>query len=407
MTLMDGAVEAGLSSTDAFHLASTVIEISKASDISDLARCTCESVRSLLTSDGVTFVLKDGEQVHYAEEEAKSPLWKGRRFPASACISGWSIIHGRAAAIEDIYSDQRIPAEAYRPTFVKSLAMVPIGSERPAAALGVYWSERHQATKRELFMIKAVADAVSISLERAQRATNGSSQTVLSQAPILAVIAHDLKGPLSAILHTVQALALKPGGCADHSEDLARIASGVGRANNLVEQLNAYSRLNGAGLSLTLDAVSLDRICEAVIDEIRVTYPHCRIEYSACPAPGLWDADRLSEAVSNLVRNAAQHGDLSRPIRINVGTADNEAFLDVQNHGEPIAPDLLPRLFEPFTRAVDTSEDASLGLGLHIVKQIVTAHGGRIDVRSSTERGTTFTVRLPTGPTTLKFAPRN
>ena len=397
---MDGAVEAGLTPTDAFSLASTIVAISKASDIADLARCTCESVRSLLTSDGATFVLKDGEQVHYAEEDAKGPLWKGRRFPATACISGWSIIHGRAAAIEDIYSDQRIPAEAYRPTFVKSLAMVPVGAERPCAALGVYWSEQHRTTERELFIIETVAGAASAALERAHRAATDASRTSSTPERILAVIAHDLKGPLSAILHTAQALELKRGNCADQREELARITEGVRKANNLVEQLNAYSRLSG-GLALALDTVNLDRICANVIGEIRTTHPQCRIECTARPASGLWDANRLSEAVSNLIRNAAQHGDLSQPIRVRMGIADDEAFLEVQNHGEPIAPDLLPRLFEPFTRAAGTSEAASLGLGLHIVEQIVTAHGGRIEVRSSIEHGTTFTMRLPIGPTML------
>ena len=84
------------------------------------------TARSVLSADGVTFILRDGELCHYVEEDAISPLWKGMRFPMSACISGWSMLHAETAVIEDIYKDDRIPHDAYRPTFVKSLIMTPV-----------------------------------------------------------------------------------------------------------------------------------------------------------------------------------------------------------------------------------------------------------------------------------------
>ena len=90
-----------------------------------------EAARELTGADGATFVLRDGDQCYYADENAIGPLWKGKRFPIDACISGWVMRNGRPAMIEDIYGDTRISVDAYRSTFVKSLAMVPIRRDGP------------------------------------------------------------------------------------------------------------------------------------------------------------------------------------------------------------------------------------------------------------------------------------
>src|ERR1700733_11865831 len=96
-----------------------------------------ETARSICRSDGITFVLRDGEMCHYVEEDAIGPLWKGQRFPLSACISGWAMLNAQTAVIEDVFEDPRIPYDAYLPTFVKSMIMTPLG-EKNVAAMGVY-----------------------------------------------------------------------------------------------------------------------------------------------------------------------------------------------------------------------------------------------------------------------------
>ena len=121
------------------------------------------TARSMLSADGVTFVLKEGALCHYVEEDAISPLWKGMRFPLSACISGWSMQHAQTAVIEDIYADPRIPHDAYRPTFVKSLIMTPV-LEPPVAAIGAYWRDKRKFTEREILAIKTLSLAVGRAL---------------------------------------------------------------------------------------------------------------------------------------------------------------------------------------------------------------------------------------------------
>ncbi len=122
--------------------------------------------RSLVNSDGVSFVLREGDQCFYAEEDAIAPLWKGSRFPLEACVSGWVMLNAQIAIIPNIYSDiQRVPHEAYRPTFVKSMAMVPVPQDNPVAAIGAYWGELHEATWAEQYTLQAIANAAGMALK--------------------------------------------------------------------------------------------------------------------------------------------------------------------------------------------------------------------------------------------------
>ena len=137
----------------------------------DLARCDDlgaamhklgSAVRRLTGADGVTVVLREGGECHYADEDAIAPLWKGRRFPMESCISGWTMLQREPVAIPDIYADSRIPHDAYRPTFVKSLAMVPIREEDPFGAIGVYWEAQHTPTADEMQMLQVMAEAAVV-----------------------------------------------------------------------------------------------------------------------------------------------------------------------------------------------------------------------------------------------------
>ncbi|WP_395336399.1 GAF domain-containing protein [Novosphingobium sp. BL-8H] len=138
-------------------LVAAVQELSHARDLDAVTAVIRNAARDLTGADGATFVLRDGDQCYYAEENAIAPLWKGKRFPMSACVSGWVMLNAQAAVIEDIYEDPRVPVEAYRPTFVKSLAMVPIRRTSPIGAIGNYWSSRRTPLPEELAILQALA----------------------------------------------------------------------------------------------------------------------------------------------------------------------------------------------------------------------------------------------------------
>jgi diguanylate cyclase (GGDEF)-like protein len=145
-----------------------VQELSLARTLSEIQRIVRTAARELTGCDGATFVLRDASMCYYADEDAIAPLWKGSRFPMETCISGWSMLTGEAAVIPDIYVDDRIPHAAYRPTFVKSLVMVPIRKLDPVGAIGNYWAHQRQPSEREVHLLQALADSASIAMEHAQ-----------------------------------------------------------------------------------------------------------------------------------------------------------------------------------------------------------------------------------------------
>jgi GAF domain-containing protein len=140
--------------------------LDEATSIEDVQRVLRTTVRTALAAHGATLVLLDGDQCYYADEDSMSPLWKGQRFPAHTCISGWAMHHEQTVAIHDIRSDPRIPQAAYRPTFVRSLLVSPILHPDPIGALGAYWATHHHATDKDVATLQDIARAAGEALER-------------------------------------------------------------------------------------------------------------------------------------------------------------------------------------------------------------------------------------------------
>ena len=122
-----------------------------------------DTARGICKADGITFVLREGNLCHYVEEDAIGPLWKGQYFPMNVCISGWSMLNGQTAVIEDVFADARIPVDAYRPTFVRSLIMTPVG-EKHVAAMGAYWKNTRQFSDLEVMTVKTFSTLVGKAL---------------------------------------------------------------------------------------------------------------------------------------------------------------------------------------------------------------------------------------------------
>src|ERR1700744_4827673 len=126
-------------------LVQVILRLSACRAIDDVIRVLRECTRDLVGADGISVVLRDDDKCYYVDENAVGPLWKGKRFPMTACISGWCMMHREQVVISDIYTDNRIPHDAYRPTFVKSLAMTPIRTADPVGAIGAYWAKPYTA----------------------------------------------------------------------------------------------------------------------------------------------------------------------------------------------------------------------------------------------------------------------
>jgi hypothetical protein len=143
--------------------------LARASNQAAVIETVRETARGIVKSDGITFILREGDLCHYVEEDAIGPLWKGQKFPLESCISGWAMLNAQTAVITDVFEDPRIPYDAYLPTFVKSLIMTPVG-DKHVAAMGAYWKAKRNFSDMEVLTVKAysaiVGRALSDLLER-------------------------------------------------------------------------------------------------------------------------------------------------------------------------------------------------------------------------------------------------
>ncbi|WP_311221877.1 MULTISPECIES: hybrid sensor histidine kinase/response regulator [unclassified Acidovorax] len=214
----------------------------------------------------------------------------------------------------------------------------------------------------------------------------------------MAVLSHDLRGPLSAIL--ASAVVLQRPHDADKVPLLAgKIQASGRRMSRMIEDLLDVTRARQAGglVMQTGEQVDLAAAAQRTVQELRDAHPGRIIEVSQQgDLRGWWDIDRLCQVIGNLLGNAIHHGASDQPVQLRLdGTAACEVVFSTSNGGT-IPPALLPHLFDPFRGSTNAApgQHKGLGLGLYIVQQIVLGHGGHIEAASSAGR-TVFQVRLP------------
>ncbi len=179
-------------------LVETIEDLSSARTVDQVAAVVRSAARRITGADGVAFVLRDGGKCFYLDEDAIGPLWKGRRFDLSECISGWCMVNAQTVVIRDIYQDPRIPHDAYRPTFVKSLVMTPVRPRDPIAAIGAYWAKERQPTADEVAKLQIMARATATALESAVMYAS-LSETLERRKFLLRELDHRCKNTLAAV----------------------------------------------------------------------------------------------------------------------------------------------------------------------------------------------------------------
>jgi signal transduction histidine kinase len=214
----------------------------------------------------------------------------------------------------------------------------------------------------------------------------------------LGILSHDLRNPISSIVTGATLLVNAEENSDKTVKVAARMLNSAQRMNRMIGDLLDLTRTRfGERIPIVPAPMDLDPLCRQVIAELEGLRPVGDLRFTRDGnLHGEWDGDRIAQALSNLVRNAIQHGNSSDPIAIRAKDNGNEVRLEVHNSGPTIPPSALTTIFEPLVRhAADERKRPGLGLGLYITSQIVLAHGGTLEVTSTEAGGTTFSVHLP------------
>ena len=234
---------------------------------------------------------------------------------------------------------------------------------------------------------------------RLHRLENESlKQALRARDDFLAMAAHELKTPVSAVLLELQGLQRSLGkdpATAAAAQRVGKAASCSLRLDRLITEMLDVSRITTAGLHLEPEDVDLSEVVSEVVGRFAETKCESTIAMDCEKGvTGHWDKLRVEQVVDNLVGNAVKYG-MGKTIEVDLHAENSTAILSVVDHGIGIDAEHQLKLFQRFERAVATRDYGGFGLGLWITREIVEASGGTVQVKSAPGQGSTFTVRLP------------
>lgn len=388
-------------------LVEAVRTLASARSLSEVTGIVRQAARRLTGADGATFILREEGRCYYVDEDAIGPLWAGQKFPMEACISGWAMLNARSVVIEDIYADDRIPHDAYRPTFVKSLAMVPIRTADPIGAIGNYWAHHHSATPDEVALLQALADSTAVALENVRIVSDlerlvaertAKLQRAYDELQLLASgVAHDLRQPLQTVSGYLELLERHLGDRVDTGapEQLAAVRRGIDTIDHLSSALLAYGRAGSSPLLAV--PVDLAALVGDVCDSLRRALDERSAVVDVGPLPVV-EGDRtlLYQLFQNLIANALAYVPSDRQPEIRVTSHPRNAGwqITVADNGNGVLPAESETIFEPFQRGTTGHEAPGSGLGLATCKRVAERHGGSIEVCKAPGGGSEFVVVL-------------
>ena len=258
------------------------------------------------------------------------------------------------------------------------------------ALASLYQRERQVNELADVLAEKARQAAESEAARRRAERASGLKDIYLG------ILSHDLRTPLTAITMTADLISRAES--LDNARNGAeRIRRAARRMSGMIQQLVDFTRGElGGGIPIQPAQMDFGHVLRSVVDEVSTAHRGVEIQVETeGELSGVWDGERVHQALANLVGNAVLHG--KGCIRVTASGQRSGVLVKVHNTGPAIPVDQLPRIFEPFRKE---ERSTGLGLGLYIVREIIRRHGGTIHVRSNDERGTTFTSYWPSAPGT-------
>lgn len=390
------------------RLLSAAQELSLARDIETVMVIVRTVARELTGADGATFILRSGDKCYYADEDAIGPLWKGQYFPMSHCISGWAMLNKKPAVIEDVFTDERIPIDAYSPTFVKSLVMVPIRELEPIGAIGNYWATQRMPQPGEVKLLQALANLTSVTLENIsiykeleQRVKARTVELEAANKTLEAFaysVSHDLRAPVRHIKQYTGMVV----------EDYARAMEqdGIRLLNKIDSKANEMMRMIDDMLAFFTatkkeTSASLVQMYEMVSDICAQAQEQERgrdIKFIVHDMPLVkGDGNLLAAVWGNLISNAVKFTSNTPNAYIEIGFAEKDSMLTfyIKDNGAGFDMQYYNKLFGTFQRLHSKDEFEGNGIGLAIVQRVVNRHGGTVWAEGETGKGASFYFSLP------------
>jgi signal transduction histidine kinase len=270
-----------------------------------------------------------------------------------------------------------------------------------ASVIRLWTKAQGELTSAQIEDLTRFNEAIDQSL--AESITRYTQDLDHSKEMFLAILGHDLRTPLAAVMMSAEFMIETEELKEPHLTLTQRIARSSKRMNQMIGALLDFTRSRlGGGIPIVRADMNMGKVVHDVVNEISAAHPDREIKIDARGAlEGKWDCPRISQVLTNLIANAVEYGSTGGVPTVRVQGDDKEVSIAIHNQGDVIPPEELNGIFNPMKRKGATADSAggvssgNLGLGLYIADRIVNAHKGRIDVLSSEKDGTTFTVHLP------------
>jgi signal transduction histidine kinase len=387
------------------EVAKAVAAIGRIDAVPTLLKVLCE-----ITGMGFATVVRVADKIWAAcaiEDDIHLGVMPGCQLPIGETLCIESMVLRTPIMVEQVSADPRYRTHpVFKRYQIESCVSVPImlSDGRYFGNLcALHRKPSKLAEPRILSMFKHFAALIASQLDR-QLLQEQEHRALLDERAagelreqFIAILGHDLRNPLHAVYAGGDLLERR---LTDPTllTIASRIKTNVRRMSSLIDDVLDFARGRlGGGIAVELtDIENINMGLTTVVQELQDAQPDCKIVSSISVNRSVrCDLGRLQQVASNLLGNALTHGLPNSPVKISATADEHDLVLEVWNAGEPIPPESLGKIFEPFWRHSVAASRNGLGLGLHICSQIVRAHQGRISVVSTREHGTQFTARLP------------
>lgn len=361
-------------------------------------------------ANGVVIELRDGDQLYYAAASGSSANMVGLRLPLNASLSGMSILTGQPLQCDDSETDSRVNRVACRRVGLRSMIVVPIPHQGRTVGVLKYHAPSVSAFDEEdMLVAHLLVGPIAVGFSRiaeddALRAQTELQELVSLKQQFVSTVTHELRTPLTSIAGALGLLSSGAGGALPEGVSaLVDVAArNAARLKRLVDDLLDLDRMDSGQLDYRIAEADVGETLRDVVEQIMPfaaeTGVKLRLDVPATRVMALTDADRLFQAVTNLVSNAAKFSPAGSPVDVTLRVQGEKMLIRVSDHGPGIPVEFRARLFDRFSQSPHTEGLSKLpgtGLGLAISNTIISQLGGQLLLDESYTGGAAFDIRLP------------